>query len=245
MKFKLMFFAGFAGALMLAATCSTVTFRPLQAGEAIQLIGESVTAPGPPWNLYVQPISLGFSANHKYIVRQLSIGSFGDHPLLAFSVLNAGIGPIFTQPSLSDVAGEVIYIYSVVVGTDMASRVRSGQLDSKWLDKLKASVRNEIVHVYEQRGRPPEGIRDISPEYQGKLKFWPGYIIAIAYTVDKKNYRVIHALKYLSISAPDGIAFQDFSFIRIDESSDVHDRFNDFVSVLKSSNLKDAYPPAL
>ncbi len=216
------------------------TFRPTQAGEPIQLIGESVAAPGAPWKIDTKPISLGPPSGEKYIIKQLAIGDFSPHPLFALSVLNAGIGPLYMDPSHPDMAGEVIYIYSISV-PEMASRVKAGELDSKWLDKIKASVRDEIVRVYEPRGKLPHDIRDISAEYQEKLNFWPGYIIAISYTTDKKNYRVIHAFKYISASAPDNIAFQDFSFIRMDESSAVHDRFDDFVDMLRSSNLGGTY----
>jgi len=233
--------------LLLVVGCYSDNFRPTgssggifrltQAGEPIQLVGGNVAAPGAPWKIPVDPTTL--RGNSKSIVIQLSIGSFDTHPLRAFAFLNAGIGPLAHDPSIPDLAGEVIYIYSITVEPEFLSKFRAGLLKTKWLEQVKATARDDIVAVYGLRRSLAQNIRDISDEYQNKLEFWSGYIVALAYTVDGKNYRVVHAFTYTSGSKPDSAAFQDFSFIRMDELSGMQDRFDDFVTMLKSTHFGD------
>jgi hypothetical protein len=213
-------------------------FRPTQVGEPIQLIRGYIEAPGTPWKIRLDPLKVrGGATNITYIINQLSIGSFPPFPFRIFAFFTAGIGPLYPDQTSPNLAGEVIFLYSMVVEPSLLSQFKSGHLDAKWLNMVKASGQLDLYMVYGMKQSRALNIRDISGDYQDKLKFWPGFIAAFAYTADGKDYRVIHAFTYTVGTLPNTAVFHDFSYIQMDVPSTPQNRFDDFVAMLKSTRF--------
>lgn len=193
----------------------TSIITPTEERQHVPLIGESALAPGTPW---------GFVDYEHFIV--LTTGDYEGFVtnVLPASILTVVPGRIGIGPW---VGNEMVFVYSTWAKPTKLSK-------SEFIEKTKAEVKKDLS---------PEAtdIRDISSEYEERLKFWPGYMFGLAYKSLGRDYRVVHAFAIVPGPKPDSHVLHDFSYIRM-EKPGAKDHFDDFVAMLRSVQFP-AQPP--
>ncbi len=211
--------------------CAASLIRPTSERRRIPLIGGTALAPGQPWGF----VDVGLPSENL----RMTVVTTGDYEHLSFPMPGRGAESplVVADPGRIGVGtwtgNEMIIVYS-----SWSAPVASDR--TEYVEETKKQVERDLTSLR------ATNIQDISEEYQKRLDFWPGYVLAFTYKTQDllrkegvRDYLAVFAFVIAPGPKADSYVLHDLSYIRM-EKAGATNRFDDFAATLRSIELPAA-----